>query len=177
MSNIKEQLRNAKAPEKRVPICLRGDLARQYEALEQELEELASGPDTKKLGGDPERDHITAEMDALREQMADATETFLFRGLPSKRYQALKDEHPMRVDENGNVPRLDAIYNFNTVTMFEPLIRACVVEPEMDSDDWLALFGTLTDGQFDRLGLAAVEVNRKVVDVPFSRSGSRPIPS
>jgi hypothetical protein len=76
-------------------VCLRGDLAGEYDALEKALAQL---PPNNKLGGDPERQRIAAEMDRLRAEMQAGTVPFVLRALGDAAFQELVDAHPPRRD-------------------------------------------------------------------------------
>jgi hypothetical protein len=135
---------------------------------------LAALPPNNKLGGDPERQRIAAEMDRLRAEMQADTIPFALVALPDADFQALVDAHPPR--RNGDeLHPLDAEVGYNRATFFPALIRACTVEPELDAEDWDLLFGKdvgLGFGQVAQLSAAADRVNGTRVDVPFSPAAS-----
>lgn len=173
MTDIKDRLKRAKRRETTEDVCLRGDLAGQYEALQRKLDQL---PPNNKLAGDPERQRIQVEMDRIRVEMAADTIPFVLRALSEPKYQALVDAHPPR-RAGDEVDARDAEVGFNRSTFYAALIRASVVEPQLDDGDWSLLFGEgLSPGQFGRLGLRALEVNNKKIDVPFSPAVSNESP-
>jgi hypothetical protein len=175
MTNIKALIKQAKRRTETVKVCLRGDLADEYDQLSQQLAEL---PDSNKLGGDPERTRIEAELDRLRTEMTEGTVDFKLQALPDKAFQELVDEHPPR--RRGDDPdEMDARMGFNRSTFYPVLIRACTIEPELDAEDWNLLLGddgSLSAGQRVDLNTAALNVNSKPVDVPFSRAASNGSP-
>lgn len=169
MSDIKALLKQAKRRQTTEQVCLRGDLAGQYEQLQRELAKL---PPNNKLGGDPERLRITAEMDGLREEMQAGTVPFVLQALPEPDFQKLVEGHPPRRDGDG-VNELDAQNGYNRATFLPALIRASVIEPLLDEEDWELLFAEgLGYGQVGQLAAAADRVNGGRVDVPFSPAGS-----
>lgn len=173
MTDIKSMLKNAKRREDTADVCLRGDLAGQYDALERALEQL---PKSNKLGGDPERVRIAAELDRLRTEMQDGTVKFKLRALGDTAYQALVDEYPPRRD-GDEVDAGDAQAGFNRTTFFHALIKASTVEPELDAEDWALLFAEgLSRGQWMKLRNKALLVNGDGVDVPFSFDDSSESP-
>lgn len=170
MTDIKAILKQAKRPSTTVEVCLRGDLAAEYEQHERDLAKLPKAGG--KLSGDPERARITAELDRLRSEMAEGTVTFTVRALPPADFQQLVDAHPPR-RRGEEADQGDADSGFDRSALYRPLIQACVVEPTLDAEDWELLFTeALTQGQFLNLGLAALRVNAGGVDIPFSPSGS-----
>lgn len=149
-----------------VPICLRGDLVAEHEALDRQLAQLLEQPVTK-LGGDG-RGELQQQIRALEEQMTAATVTFRFRALVRADWHAFVAEHPPRPDDEG-----DARRGINRGTFFEALVRRCLVEPVVSAEQWARLDQVLTDRQFDQLADAAWAINRRDVDVPFSEAASR----
>lgn len=171
MSEIKDKLRLAKRRQATEPVCLRGDLAGEYDDLERQLAEL---PSSNKLGGDPERARITAEMERLRAEMQEGTVPFTLRALADTPYQRLVDAHPPR-REGDEVNANDARWGFDWSTFPRALIKVCTVEPILDEEDWSLLFGEevgLSPGQVARLREIALTVNGRSVDVPFSSAAS-----
>jgi hypothetical protein len=169
MTNIKAILKKAKRRQATEQVCLRGDLAGKYEDLEQQLAQL---PTNTKLGGDPERQRITAEMDRLRAEMQEGTVPFVLLALPDAEFQELVDAHPPR-REGDEVNEGDARSGYNRATFYRALIRACVVEPELDAEDWELLFAEgISAGQRLKLSNTALRISSVPVDVPFSPAGS-----
>lgn len=175
MKDIKLLIKGAKLPERSVMICLDQSLVADIEALERQLSAVNGGPDTASLEGSP-RLQIERRIEALRQEMPDASIEFRFRALPRSVYSALLKEHPPR---DGD--KLDQANGINLDTFFEAVVRACCVAPELDEADWLDLLGDDTDehpgvlssGQFDVVAMAAWGVNRRDVDVPFSLADSQ----
>jgi hypothetical protein len=174
MNDIKERLKRSSRLQTTEDLCLRGDLAGEYEALERKLGKL---PKSNKLGGDPERQRIQAEMDRIRAEMAADTIQFVLRATSESAFQKLVEEHPPR-REGDEVNERDAEIGFNRSTFYHALIRACVAEPELDAEDWELLFSEdgLSPGEFHRLGQTALRINDRKVDVPFSPAGSNESP-
>jgi hypothetical protein len=168
--DIKAAIKNRKRRTAIVPVCLRGDLAGEYEQLERDLEKLPKG---NKLSGDPERQRIAAEMERLRSEMQDGTVPFRLEALADTAFQELVDEHPPR--RNGDeVDARDADGGYNRATFFDALIKACTVEPELDAEDWDLLLGKdgMSAGQKVSLWSEASRINGQSVDVPFSPAAS-----
>jgi hypothetical protein len=176
MTDIKGLLKLAKRRQHTEDVCLRGDLAHEYDRLERQLAQL---PANNKLGGDPERQRIAAEMDRVRAEMQAGTVPFVLHALPDADFQKLIDDHPPRRD-GDEVNDRDAAHGFDRSTFYPALIRACVAEPTLDGEDWALLFDNpdtaLSPGQMLKLREAALEVNGREVDVPFSPAASNVSP-
>lgn len=173
--DFKAMLAGAKLPEKTVDVCLRGDLAADHEAAEAALAEAEKNAVTvDSLDGGGHLGELAERLEALEEEMRGHTYPFRLRALPKPRWRALVAEHQPRRDDDGDVLDADRFLGVNAETFFEAIIKACVVDPELDEDDWRLLLGEkLTDAQFDKLSDAAWGLNRRDVDVPFSRAASR----
>lgn len=169
--NFTAMLAVAKLPERTVQICLRGDLAAEHEQLNSELELLEKkAVDTLAGNGGAE---LAERITALEAEMQDNSYPFVVRAMPTAQFRAFKAAHPVRVGEDGEADKRDAVFDFNADTGFEPLLRLSIVDPELDDAQWAQLLATLTERQFEDLAGAAWMLNRGEIDVPFSRAASR----
>lgn len=174
---VKELIRAAKLPEKAVPICLHADLVAEVEAAERELADAQRHPADSLAAGGKAR-QVAERIEALRQQMFDHTVDFRLRALARPAWRALMEGHAPRKDDKGQVDERDKYVGVNVSTFFDALVRASVVEPELDVEDWrLLLDERLTDRQFDQLADAAWSLNRRDVDIPFSLAASRMLQS
>lgn len=172
LKNFKAMLAQAKLPERTVPICLRGDLVAQHEQLNEELE-LLEKKAVDSLAGNGGAE-LAERITELEEQMRESTYPFLLRAMPRHEYGAFRSKHPVRLNDDGKpVDLRDFKFEMNVDTGAEPLVRASLVDPEMSDEEWSQLSETLTDSQFEDLFLAAWTLNRRDVDIPFSRAASR----
>jgi hypothetical protein len=173
--DFKAMLASAKLPEKTVDICLRGDLVAEHEAAERELEQAEKLADVlNSLDGGGNIGDLVDRIEALEAEMREHTYTFRMRALPKPQWRALLAAHPPRKGEDGEPLEQDKYVGVNQETFWDALIRACVVDPEMDEGDWQQLLGEkLNDSQYTDLTGAAWGVNRNDVDIPFSRAASR----
>jgi len=155
----------ARQQEREVPICLRGDLVGDHLAAVREVERLRKNAGDS-LAGDGTEDlverirHLEAEMQAY-------VYPFRLRSLPPRQYRAFKAEHPIRIDEDGKLHERDNVFGFNGETGFEPLVRLCLVDPELDDDGFDDLMDKLNEQQFEELAGACWFVNRGGTDIPF----------
>jgi len=165
-------LDQARPVERTVPLCLRGDLVAEFEALERELDKAQAKASDSLAGSGASG--IAARMEALREQMTDSTVDFRLRGLPRPKYRALTAAHPPRQLADGKVHPEDEGEGLNQATFWDALVRACIVGPELtEAQQTRLLEEVLSDRQFEQLGVAALACCRGTVDVPFSFAASR----
>jgi hypothetical protein len=170
MKNFKAMLAEAKLPERTVAICLRGDLVADHEAAERELEVAQKRPADSLEGNGVGA--IVDRIEALEAEMREHTYPFRLRALPKPQFRALLAAYPARRGEDGEVVDSDRFTMSNLDEMLPALVRACTVDPELDTDEWADLEEKLTDRQQGDLADAAWGVNRGEVDVPFSRAAS-----
>lgn len=169
--NFKAMLSGAKLPEKVVSVCLRGDLAGEYEKLEAQLDQLRGTP-SNSLEGNGEAE-LLDRMDTLRTQMLDESYDVVMRAKPRAEWRDLCNQYPPRKADDGSIDERDVLMGVNTETFFDGIVRACMVDPELTDDEWSDFQAVLTDKQFSKLADAAWSVNRSDVDIPFSPAGSR----
>lgn len=168
MTDVKGLLAAAKLAERSVELCLRGDLYAQLQELERQLIE-AQAHDRVHAALDGGTTRPLAEaIEVLRQEMLDHTIVVKLRAMPRRAWTALVLEHPPR---EGN--EQDRAVGINQETFFDACVRACVVEPELDDDDWRSLDEAMNDAQWQSLATAAWAVNARDVDVPFSARASR----
>lgn len=168
--SVKDLIAGAKLPERSVAVCLQADLTAQMQDLERQLadaERERNAGAGSLASGSPSR-RISQEIEALHEEMLAHTLEFRVRALPRHQFTALRKSHPPR---EGNT--YDQAAETNLETMTEALVRACVVEPELDAEDWANLDERISDAQWQQLANAAWAVCARDTAVPFSRSASR----
>lgn len=169
-------------PEKVVPICLRGHLQAEWDRLKEEHDAGPGEDDQAMMAERAAKQRVADQMAKVEAEMRAGTVEFRIRALPRRRtpgmakdqvvWQELFAAHPPRKDKDnqGRILQRDAAAGVNVDTFFDALLRASVVEPELDDDRWQKLTAKLNDGQFDKLAMAAWRLNRDEVDVPFSRA-------
>lgn len=169
LSNFKTMLAGAKLPEREVPICLRGDLVAEFEAIERALDELPKTDSLDSGAGD-----LLERQEAIKAEMRENTYPVRLRAMPGPKWRALVAEHPARRGDDGEIVADDRHLTFNTDTMWEPLIRASIIDPELaTTGDWEEFDAGLTEHQYNELGLAALALNRGPVSIPFSHAALR----
>jgi hypothetical protein len=170
MKNFKAMLAEARLPETTVMICMRGDLAADHEAAERELEKADKDAGDSLAGSGV--GELVDRIQALEAQMREHTYEFRLRALPRPRWRALVNAHPPRRGDDNEILAADMML-VNTETFFDELIRVSLVDPELTDDEFQQLTEALTDRQHENLWEAAWGLNRREVDIPFSRAASR----
>lgn len=190
-------IRGGSLPTTTVPVCMHADLTAEHEELERQLDKAVTAPRDSLAAGSNATD-LSAQIAALEERMREHTVVFKLQALPRPKWKALVAAHPPRKADDGTVDERDKYIGVNTETFFEVMVRACTVEPQLSPEVWRILLGDsqaarthleaelgaeraaaeiedgkLTDRQFDDLSNAAWALNRRDVDVPFSRAASR----
>lgn len=171
MKDFRAMMAEARLPEDTVDVCLRGDLLAEFHALEKQLEqEQESNRDSlASSAGD-----LLDQMNAIQAQMRDATYPVRLRALKGPAFRQLLADHPPRRLDNGEIDPVERGYDFNVATFFEPLLRACLIDPEITTaGDWAAFVDALTSYQFDELCVRCIILNRGKVDIPFSLAASQ----
>lgn len=173
----KDIIKGGKLPEQTVPICVRGDLAAQYEATQAELIRAQLEQGNSLAGVDTEP--IVKRIEAIVEEMRDYTLEFELRALPPKDWQRLEEEHPPRAAEDGiSVHHEDRRFGVDITTFFPALLPLAVVSPELDAEDWqLLLTEKLTNRQIAVLSNVAWNLNKDFISVPFLSAASKSRPS
>lgn len=114
---------------------------------------------------DPEQ----PELERLRAEMLRFTVPFIIRGVPEGEWNELLEAHPPRKDPSDakkNDPR--DWEGVNAATFYTDLVRRSIAEPAHTDEQFARLMELVTSAQFDRLGNAAAEINKKDEDLPFS---------
>lgn len=166
MKNYKAMITEARLPERTVDVCLRGDLVADFQALEAELDaaRIAAGDSLDTGTGE-----IIAKMEAIQSLMRENTYPVRLRALKGPDFRALLAQHPARRNEAGEIDAAERGFDFNVDTFFEPLLRACMIDPELVAkDDWNQFLGAITDYQFNELAITCLNICRGKVDIPFS---------
>lgn len=176
MNDFRDLLKQARLPERTVPVCLRADLVADHEDLQRQLDQAqqAKADSLAGTGAGALEDRIRE----LEGEMTASVVVFRLRALPHSRrksdprptFRELKAQHPAR-EIDGKVMPEDMMAGWiNAQTFPDPLVRHSIVEPELTDEDWDEL--VLSQGQFDELATVAWELNQGKVDVPFWSGGS-----
>lgn len=163
---LEEKLAGASRSEHVVTVCVNGRLSGEIERLDSDLAEARKRvPDTMAQAGDLRK--MAERIEALREEMEAYNIAFTLRGLSRVDNNKLKAAHPPR---KGNDE--DRLRGFDESSFFVPLVRACIVEPELTDVQYEHLVNNMSDGEFSKLALGAYAATEGGVSVPFSSAAS-----
>lgn len=161
-----------KLKEFRTQLCLRPDLIQKWEAANERLAEVtASGATNTRLAGDgpsSQAKKIAREVQAIEQEIEDASAWFEFRALPVAEYQALLVKHPPRKDN-----QMDMLVGYDRDGFSDALVRACLVDPVFSDEGWKAFMATCAPSEWAELRSAVNEVNGGEVAPPKSPLASR----
>lgn len=111
---------------------------------------------------DPRRDELRGQVSDALAKLSDGHEVEGRLGmLPALAWESLKGDHPAR---EGN--EIDAMFGVNVQTCFPAAVKACLVEPEMDDEDWTVFESVVNLGDWQRLGAQCFALNERAVAVP-----------
>lgn len=170
MTDLSALLSSAALPEKTVELCLRGDLVAQVEDLERQFRDLKTSSQMMSDAG--KKRQLAEQIEALRIDMQQSSAVFRLRGLTRRGWQELLAAHPKRDGEDR-----DQLLGANADTFWTALVRACIIDPAIDAEQWEQLDAVLSSAQFQDLADAAMAVSRRKVDVPFSFASSATLAS
>lgn len=154
----------AQLPRRTVPLCLRGDLVSEVDELE---EQLSREKPADRLTGNAEGRRIATRIEELRAEMQSSTVNFRLQALPRRGFQKFAAEHAPR---EGNAE--DKALGINTETYFVDLVRACLVEPELDDEQFETFIDRLAIASWRKLTEAATDLNLEAPTIPFSQAAS-----
>lgn len=182
--SFKDKLQEAELSQRTVPVCLRGDLWAKIEVLDTELREiLTAADDDDRLVGNVPANALAAKIEALQAEMKENTEDFVFEAMHHQGFTDLQAAHPPRKDDVR-----DERVGYNRDAFAVALLKASVISPELDADDWILLLGREPDPntpgdkgvkgkiskrQFDELTSAAWNANTGEVSAPLSQAALR----
>lgn len=170
-----------KRAERRVTLCLDGELYAKYEDAEVRLSEARMKKATdSRLNSSVLT--IEEEVFELFEAQRKETITFVLRALPRAKWDALTEAHPAREDSD-----LDKHYGFNTDTMFDPAIaheEPTTIVRVTDHEgvvldfkpaDWAELSAEMSKSQYGFFQVAINELNGGTSEIPFSPTAFKAI--
>jgi hypothetical protein len=157
--------------EVRVQICLRPDLIDQWNTLNAELEESLAQAGGGRLsdGGPTAADKKKARaVQALEKDIEAASAWFMFRAMPSEKYEALCAEHPPKKGD-----QFDLLAGYDRVAVGAVIVRKCLVDPVFSDEGWETFKTTCGPSEWEELRNAAFEANGGVGALPKSQAASQ----
>lgn len=163
--NLDALISSATRPERKVPVCLRGDLAARVDELRQEALKKRGRRSSLADPGEAEQ-----ELQQAIEEAKAATVTFVVSAVTRHRVSQIMSECPPREDDED-----DQRAGYNLAQYTWQMLRESIVNPKLTDEQFVALFGTrdtLGDGvlgpaQFQALDDAVAAVNFSRADIPF----------
>lgn len=167
--SLKAKLKQRKPEHVDLVFCMDRPLAKALEDARAEERRLSGGSgDYGPKKGKPGHADAVARVRELEKQAADASVTIRVSSLDWQAYNELMQEHPAREGKDEQ---------FNSSTFFEAAAKATAVEVTAKStvpipdEDWDEFVSGLTDGEYDRLAGAVVQVNRNLATVNVAPLG------
>ena len=166
--NIKERLATAKLPERSVQVCLRGDLAAEFDDLEAKLKKARAAEGGRRLASKGDAAQIAEQIRDLEDRMSEEMLTVRVRALPRAEWNRVMLQHPPAKDASEG----DKAMGVNFEAFMSDVMPRCIVDPDLDEDDWARLNDVLSSADYGKILDAVWAVNRSEVDVPKSRLAS-----
>lgn len=169
--SVKERIKGAQRQRRSTRINLRGDLVAEIERLDTELREVQdaerNAQASKRLGGHSEATVIADRIESLRAEMSEHWLELVLEAKPFNEWRAFKAANPAREDND-----YDGLVGVNfDVLVFEFMPR-CVIEPELDKEDWEGLFDKVAPADLRDVGAVAFSLHEQGLDVPKSLRAS-----
>lgn len=152
-----EKLAKRTFPTRDVKLCLDAGLVAERDAVMAQIRQT-QGPDARVRSGAGVLQKRAAE---LEEQMRESLITIRVTGLPYALYNKIMRNHPPRKGK-AEAFNPESFYS-DLVYKSSSLVEGETLQPltEVPRAEWDQLIESLTDGEFDILAGAALEVNRE----------------
>jgi hypothetical protein len=173
----RDKAKAAKLPEATETVIMRADLAKDYDALTEQIEQAGKGNSLAGSG----KAALEARREDIRQQMQDSAIQVRMRAIPRPLWAQLRDEHPPRFNDDGTMNPLDRMFGYvNSSTFKVPMVQHSIIglddEDVKLTDEAMAdLIVAMSEGQFTALSNTAFMLNTGSVDIPFSSSVSEKI--
>ena len=168
MSDIKDILKKVKPVQAEARICLDGELFRDRDRVQEEIDALLGWESSSLSDVDP-RPKAKAILAAIEQKMRDTQQTFTFKSIGDKASSDLLAKHPSPQNDKG-----EDKYAFDPNTYPVALVAVASVDPLMSLEDAEALFDILNLAQRNQLFNAAFSANSRGLDLPFLPPASEP---
>ncbi len=163
MTDSKALIKSARRREATYRLCVRGDLAAEHQALEEQLavETGKGGWTATSLADANPLVEMAERIAAIEAEMAESTATLRLRALRRHDWDTLLAEHK-KDDDTQDIAALAPA-----------LVRMCIIDPEFTASEFDDLWDdVLNEGQRDELFSIAFAVNTEATTVPFSERAS-----
>lgn len=172
VKSVKDKLKGLQRPRRAFRLNTRGDLRAQIELLDAELVTLRNREKDRpassmRITDTSDSQALAARIQGLQDEME---ESWLDLEVETQRYadwEEFKRKNPPR---EGNEVDANAGFNFDKL-VFE-FVPKCVVEPELDAEDWEAIFDYCSPADLRNLGSTVYALHQIGTDIPLSRAAS-----
>jgi hypothetical protein len=160
--DARERLLAKKPRVAEVVICLDDDLALEHDRALDHLQQAKDAKNADDIA------RLTARVDQLAAELAEATTVIKVRAMGGREYDALVDAHPPTKAQEDDAKKRGGSAPYNPDTFSPALIAASVAEPELSLEDAQHIWDTWNVGERLALFYAALDVNsraQRVADV------------
>lgn len=165
--SVKDRIKGAKPQRRSARINLRGDLVAEIEQLVTELRDVMDNEretaSTRRLASKSPTKALADKIDAKRKEMADE---WLDLELEQRSWAVWREF------KNANPPRDDNEYDQMVKVNFDALagtfLPTCVVEPELDKEDWDGIFTKCAPADIRDLAALAFSLHEQGLQIPKS---------
>lgn len=170
VQSAKDRIRGARRPRRTGRLNLRGDLRAEADQIEQRLVDLRSaerveGP-PRRLGQKSEQLVLAERLKALHDEMGDSWLDLVLEAVPFADWREFKAANPPSEEE------YDRQVGVDFTALVSQILPRCVVEPELDAEDWRALLSTAAPGDLRDLGGKVYALHETGSGVPLSLTAS-----
>jgi hypothetical protein len=142
--------------------------------LREELNDLTDELTKAKAHDEKSNDHrkatpkVEKQIEEFEERVSEARVKFKFRAIGREAYSLLLDEWKPRTDNTE-----DEDYGFNAAEFPPRLLALSAIQPELTLKDAQRIWAEWSDSETTLLIVAAVTANKELVDIPFTRAGTK----
>ncbi len=164
--SLKDLLKQATLPERIVSIVMDRGLVAEFQALEDDLQRANEAKLSDRRKGS-EAASISRKIEDVREKMRASTVTFKLRGMRGSDWRAMKAKHPIKSESPTPTERL---FGADVDGLLNEAVRASIIEPQVDDEDWTTLLDVLTEGEWERFTDTVFQLNEEGTAIPFSKA-------
>lgn len=176
--SVKDKIKGARRARRTKQINLRGDLVAELERLDEKLnDQLARERDSSAPGrmhqpkdgkpGTLESARIAQQIKDLEAEMEDNWLELTFEHQGFDAWEQWKDQHPPKDDDET-----DKYAGCNFDALMNEYMPRCLVEPELDSEDWANLRDKCSPGDIKDAAMIVFVLHTRELNVPKSRLAS-----
>lgn len=151
MTSFDDVLAQVQPRTEMVRVCLRGDLIAAHQRADHELQQLLVG-----RGHDADTVAAAEAVQAIEQQMRDATVEFVFQHLGRTAWTDLLAEHPPTDEQKAANPRLD---NNPETFPYAAMAASCIAPENATADSFRDLEERITAESWDQMWAATLVAN------------------